>query len=104
MARDKLVSVQRRGTAQDSAGQVIETWTEVSTEWASIEPVSSREFFAASGERAEVTHKIGIHYGVTVLPRDQIVYGDRTFDVKGSMNVEERNRELLLMCSEFISG
>jgi SPP1 family predicted phage head-tail adaptor len=104
MARDKLVSIQRRGTAQDSAGQVVETWTETAKEWASIEPVSTREFFAASGERAEITHKIGMHYGVTALPRDQVVYGDRTFDIKGSMNVGERNLELRLMCSELIDG
>lgn len=104
MARDKLVSIQRLGTAQDSAGQVIETWTTTATEWASIEPVSAREFFAASGERAEITHKITMHYGVAVLPRDQVVYGDRAFEIKGTMNVGERNRELLLMCAEFIDG
>jgi len=100
--RDKLVTIQRRGDDQDSTGQVLETWSPQSTIWASIAPVAGREYFNASGERAEVTHKIGIVYGPTVAPRDRITYGSRIFDIKSVINLQERNRELLLMCTEHV--
>lgn len=102
-SRSKLVSIKRRTSAQDSVGQTIETWTETASVWASVEPITGREYFNASGERAEVTHKVGILYGPTVVPRDRIEFDSRVFDIKSVMNIQERNRELVLMCSEFIS-
>ncbi len=101
--RDKLVTIKRRGTDQDDAGQVIETWTETATVWASILPIAGREYFNASGERAEVTHRIGIVYGVSLAPRDRVEYGDRVFDIKSVINVRERNRDLELMCTEHVT-
>ena len=103
VTRNLLASIERRGTAQDGAGQVIESWTEQEKAWVSIVPVSGREYFAASGERAEITHKISMAYGPTVLPRDRITWAGRTFDIRSALNVEERNRELTLMCTEVLS-
>jgi SPP1 family predicted phage head-tail adaptor len=102
MRRDKLITLQRRGTTQDTTGQVVETWTQLEQAWASIDPVSGREYFNASGERAEVTHKVSIWYGPTVAPRDRLVYGSRVFDIRSVINVGERNRDLLLMCTEHV--
>jgi SPP1 family predicted phage head-tail adaptor len=100
--RDKLLTFQRRGTAQDASGQEVETWTDVTPQsWARILPVSGREYFNASGERAEVTHRIEINYRA-LAPRDRAVYGSRVFDIKSVINVEERNRDLLLMCTEHV--
>lgn len=103
MRKDKLVTLQRRGTTQDSAGQVVETWTEIQKAWASIDPIVGREYFNASGERAEVTHRVKIHYGPTVAPRDRVLYGSRVFDIKSGINIEERNRDLELMCTEHVT-
>lgn len=101
--RDKKVTIQRRGSSKDTAGQIIETWTDQSTIYASIAPVAGREYFNASGERAEVTHKIGIVYGPTVVPRDRIKFGTRIFDIKSVINTRERNRDLQLMCTEHVT-
>lgn len=101
--RDKLVTFKRRGTTQDAAGQVIETWTEIETVWASIEPIAGREYFNASGERAEVTHRLGVVYGPSLAPRDRAEYGARVFDIKSVINVRELNRDLELMCTEHVT-
>lgn len=98
--RNHYVTIERRGTSQDAAGQVQETWTTTTSVWASINPVIGKEYFNASGERSEVTHKISFYYGPTVAPRDRIVYGSRTFDIKSVINVGEKNKDLLLMCVE----
>ena len=103
MRRDKLITIQRRGSAQDDAGQEIETWTQTAQVWATIRPIRGREYFNASGERAEITHTISIWYGTTVAPRDRVVYSGRTFDIQSVINIDERNRDLELMCVEHVT-
>lgn len=103
MALDKLVSFQRQGSGQSSTGQPNGTWAELSREWADIEPVSGREYFNASGERAEVTHKIKIRAGRSYLPKDRVVYGSRVFNIKSVLNIEERGRWLQLMVTEHVN-
>jgi SPP1 family predicted phage head-tail adaptor len=103
MRRDKLVTLQRRGTTQDTAGQVVETWTKIETVWATIGPITGREYFNASGERAEVTHRLSIWWGPSVAPRDRVIYGSRIFDIKSVINVKEMNRDLELMCTEHVT-
>lgn len=100
--KPNLVVLQRRGTAQDAAGQPIEDWTTLRREWAEITPTSGREFMAASGERADVTHKVCVWYGSGVLPRDRILYGTRTFDIISVLDKNEGHRELDLMCREIV--
>jgi SPP1 family predicted phage head-tail adaptor len=98
--KNRSVVIQRRGTAQGTTGQVIESWTTTATVFASISPISGREYFNASGERAEVTHRVVIRYGPSVAARDRIVYGSRVFDIKSVIDMEEKNRQLVLMCTE----
>lgn len=94
MNLNKLVQIERQATQQDSAGQQKQVWTELAQTWASIRPLSSRQYYAASGERSEVTHEIIMRHGVDIQSRDRIVYGDRVFDVLTPVNVDERDRYL----------
>jgi SPP1 family predicted phage head-tail adaptor len=100
MNLDKLIRIERRGQAQDTAGEVKDTWLDSGDAWASIRPVSGREYFNASGKRAEVSHEIILRYGATVAPRDRILYRKRIFDVVSVFNVDERDRYLKLMSIE----
>jgi SPP1 family predicted phage head-tail adaptor len=95
-----LVSLQRQGSGQSSTGQPNGTWTELAKEWAEIEPISGREYFNASGERAEVTHKVKIRAGRSYLPKDRVVYGSRVFNIRSVLNLEERGRWLQIMVTE----
>ena len=100
MQLNHMIEIQRRGQARDTVGQLKETWKNAGRVWASIRPVSGREYMAASGERAEITHSIILRHGVTVAPRDRIKLGERIFDVVSVMNTGERNRYLKLMIVE----
>lgn len=95
-----LVTVQSQSTTQDGAGQRLQTWTTVTTAWADIKPVSGRDFYAQSGEHADITHEIEMRYGTTVSPGNRAVLGSRTFDIRSVLNVDERNRYLTLMAVE----
>lgn len=95
-----MISLQRRGTAQDSVGQRVETWVTLRREWASVETVTAREFFAQSGERAEATHRVVVWDGSGVLARDRVLCGTRVFDINAV--VDHGDRELALMCVEVV--
>lgn len=104
--RNKRVTFQRRGTGQSATGQPNGTFTNVMTIWAAINPISGREYFNASGERAEVTHKIDVRYCselADLKPKDRALYGSRVFNIRSVINVEERGRKLLLMCTEHVN-
>lgn len=95
-----LITIQAQSTTQDAVGQQTIAWTTVTTAWADIEPVSGRDYFNASGEHAEITHKITLRYGVTVRAGDRLVLGTRTFDVRSVLTMNERNAYLNLMVVE----
>lgn len=101
--KNHRISIQRQSSAQDAAGQLVDSWTTTATIWASIVPLRGREYFNASGERATVTHQVFIYYGTDVVPRDRIVYGSRILDIDDVFNVDERNMELKLMCTEHVN-
>lgn len=47
-------------SAQDSAGDLVETWAEVGSVWAEVVPVSAREFIAAAAVQSKVVARITI--------------------------------------------
>jgi SPP1 family predicted phage head-tail adaptor len=100
---NKHVTIQRRGTGQDSVGQAEEAWGDVTTVWASIQPISGRNYFNASGERAEVTHQIMTRYGPDIAVRDRVVIDKRIFEIRAVLNMEDRDRYLQLMVTEHVT-
>jgi SPP1 family predicted phage head-tail adaptor len=97
--------MQRQTADQGDTGQRVGAWNEIAKEWASIKPISGREYFNASGERAEITHRIEIRQSASraYRPRDRIVYGERVFNIKSVLDVDERHRMLQLMVSEYVA-
>ena len=100
MNLNKLVKIRRRTTTQDAAGQVRETWQTIGEVWASLRPLSGREYYSASGERSEITHEIIIRYGLEVLSKDRLEVDGRAFDVVTPINIGEQNRYYKLIGKE----
>lgn len=103
------VVFQRRDTAVDSYGQQVTSWSDAFTTWASIEPLSARELFAAQGVQSEVTHRITARYraelanpaGVAAM---RVAYRGRIFNIQGATNVKERNRTIEILASEGLNN
>lgn len=85
---------------QDAYGADIPTWTTWKAVWASIEPLTGRQFLLAAQATLETTHEIRIRWQPEVTAKMRIVFEGRTFGIETIMNVEERDRELVLMCKE----
>lgn len=96
------VALQARATTKDSAGQQTNTYTTQATAWASVTPIRGREFFSASGEKSNITHRISMRArsDVALKPRDRILFGARIFDVESVLDINERGREWQFMVIE----
>ncbi len=97
------VTIQSPVNAQDQYGaKTPYAWVDLDTVWASVEPLRGREYIDAEGEGAEVTTKIVIRYQDNVGPECRVIWDTRVFDVISAINVEERDRQIELMCRELL--
>lgn len=99
----KRVLIEQRATTQDTFGEQVQTWTTFASAWAAIDPLSGREMLAAQAFNQEVTHSIEIRYISGVNARMRINYGGRLFNINAVLNENERNRKLVLTCSELLN-
>jgi SPP1 family predicted phage head-tail adaptor len=94
------VVLRQKEITEDELKQQSETWVNVATIWADVEPLSGREYFAAKQVNAEVSVRITIRYRKGVTPDMRPVFGNRTFEVLSVINPKERCEMLVLMCRE----
>ena len=105
----RRITFQTRDVSVDSFGQQLTTWTDAFTMWASIEPLSAREVFAAQAVQTEVSHRITVRYrtelaNLTTDAAMRVVHAGRLFDVHGMLNVDERRRTIELLATEGLSN
>jgi SPP1 family predicted phage head-tail adaptor len=96
------ITIQEYSAARDSFGAETEGWNDKASVFASITPISGKEYFASQQLNAEVTTKITIRYLEGITPKMRVVFGDRIFEIVSVLNFEERNVELNLMCKESV--
>ncbi|MCK2042562.1 phage head closure protein [Chromohalobacter sp. TMW 2.2308] len=91
--------------AKDQYNQPTESFEQVATVWASVEPLRGREFFEAQQVNSEITTRIRCRYrrdlaGVEVNEW-RIEYRGRTYEIDGPpINSRMEDRQLEFMCHE----
>lgn len=99
-----LVQLQSPAGSRDAVGERVTTWTTVASVWAAIEPIGARELFAAAQAQAATTHRVRVDYSTAIAAIDgswRVLFGSRVLVIDGKpRNIEERNREIELLCSE----
>jgi SPP1 family predicted phage head-tail adaptor len=96
------ITIEAPVETQATDGSVITAWETFSTTWASVEPLIGKEYFAQQREQATVSHKIRMRHIAGITHKMRIAWGTRLFEIESVLNVGERNREIVLMCSEAI--
>ena len=96
------IKIEQGAEAQNSFNEEVLTWSTFATPSASISPLNGRELFDAQQRYAEVTHKVVIRYLAGVVPKMRVNFGGRLFDINAVLNIDERNIELQLLCSEIV--
>lgn len=101
--RHRITIKQRTLAAADAYGYQEPSLSAFATLWASVEPISGREFDFAKSFAASVSHKMTMrHYpGITSLML--VSFKSRAFAINAVLNPEERNRETVLMCTEIVN-
>jgi SPP1 family predicted phage head-tail adaptor len=96
------VKLQRVAVSADSHGDQTKTWTDLATVRASIEPLSGREFLQASQVMSDITVRIRIRgrSDITLTPKDRVLYGTRTFDIRHVIDWGDRGTDWQLLCTE----
>jgi SPP1 family predicted phage head-tail adaptor len=96
------VTIEEKTVVQNDYGEETITWSEYDVVWGSIEPLRGREFAEAERAGAEVTTRIVMRYRSGVVPEMRATEGDNTYDIISVVNVDNRDREMLLMCREVL--
>jgi SPP1 family predicted phage head-tail adaptor len=92
-------------TQSTVTGELVRSWsTVIDGVWASVEPLSGREYFASQQFQSKVSHRIILRYStVNVTPKMTVHNGTHVYEIETVINPELRNKELQLMCFERIA-
>lgn len=97
----KRIQIQQPQKSQEpTLGQVRTQPQTIATVWARIEPLSGRELYRAQQVVAEVTHRVTIRARTGINEGMQVIYGTRSLGIGAVLNIEERGREMDLLCVE----
>lgn len=77
------VLIQQQVTTKDSDGIEQTAWVDVATVWASVEPLSAREFIQSGQTQSAVTARITMRYRAGLLPSMRLVHRGEIFNVAG---------------------
>ena len=99
------INLQKKVTGRNpETGGISEEWQSVTTVWASIEPLSAREFIAAGATQASITPRITIRYRDGVTAQMRAVSRGKIYNIEGVLPDAKSGREYLtLPCSEGVN-
>jgi SPP1 family predicted phage head-tail adaptor len=92
--------------SKTSTGASNYSWTTLMTVYGALEPLSGRRLESAQASWPQATVEALVRYRSEILDADtnktplRISYGGRFFPIGKVLNVQERNRELRLLCSQ----
>jgi SPP1 family predicted phage head-tail adaptor len=84
----------------DGAGGFGESWTEIATLFAKLEPVAARDRFGADQALEEVTHRVTIRHRADVASGMRLARGARTLLILTVHDPDETGRYLVLRTRE----
>ena len=99
------VIIQRPDYTQDPVtGEMTPSWIEVAKTWASVEPLSTREFVAAAANQSKVSARIVIRYRIGIDATMRILHRDKIYNIEGVLADKVSGLEYLtLPCSEGVN-
>ena len=68
--------------------------------WAAVAPMNGREYEESQKLRAETTYTVKIRYAKDIRSDFKVLFRGRILDIVSVLNLDSRNRELKLICTE----
>ena len=97
------IVIQQVSEGENDLGDIIQTWTNFATVWASVEPLAGREYFSAQQVSAETTGRIRMRYKAGVSPTMRVLFNSLTYQILSVINPGELNVELELMTKAWVN-
>lgn len=92
------VTIQQPGQTQDPAtGEPTTDWQDVATVWASVEPLSAREFIAAQAGQSEISARIKIRYREGIDATMRILHRGKAYNIEGVLADPQSGRHYLTL-------
>lgn len=78
------VTIEKSGRTQDpETGEITLGWQAMATVWATVEPLSAKEFIAAQAGQSEVTARIKMRYRGDIGPTMRAKYRGQVYNIHG---------------------
>lgn len=99
--RDR-VTLQAKTLARDEVGGVAETYTDLATVSADVNPLHGRELDEAGKQQAETMIEISIRYRAGVVSTMRVLHLDtgKLYDIRSVIDVNSRRHQMVLTCRE----
>ena len=97
------VKVENSTNTRDAGGGISQSFSPVTYIYANIKPTNANSTYRQGMVQEKVTHEVTIRYMNNISTNSRVTYGTRNFNVKGIVNVDERDRFLKLLCEEGVA-
>lgn len=87
------ITIQVAARSQNSMGEWIDTWSDLDTVWAAVEPLAGKRYFEAKQANADVTGIVRLRYRTGLQPTMRLKYGDRILQIVSIVHPKERGNE-----------
>ena len=104
--RRHRVLFQTATVSQDAYGEPDQTWSDLATRWALVQPMKGRERFAANQVQADVDHRIVCRYDSTLAslgPGDRASWNGHTYDIKSIIWRDHTQKEMEILAEEHVN-
>lgn len=93
------VTVQQASETRNAMGETVLSWADLTTVWASVEGVSSREALDAGQQEVTITHRVRMRYLSTLTQNMRFRWRDRTLNIVSLLEYGNRT-EHVAICEE----
>lgn len=100
------IQIERRTVQADGLRDAEDEWETIAEVRAAVKPLSGSELVEAMQVTGVGTLEVRFRWSpsLSLTTDDRLRFGERTLNITHIANVDERNRELVVMCGESSDG
>ena len=92
------VTIQKQVKTQDAlTGEMVVSWADLKQAWASLEPLSVREFIASQTTQSKVTARVTMRYDAEVNASMRIIYRGKIYNIEGVLADKKSGLEYITL-------
>ena len=101
---NKRITIQEYSNIIDEEGFHKKEWVDLKTVWGSIKNYNNKEKFQSDTIHDKQTCEVLIRYTSGVTNANRIKYNNTYYNILSVQNINEQNKELLILCEVLSSG